>query len=172
MSCLGVCFALEEGMVDKLKSVKRAELVGLIKEEIETDFFENKRELMAEFGKSWYAIQLAFSGNCNDLRSKKCESPLSYLICGSQVLYGDKEDEEGYIVTLKTPQEVRDIYNALTVLTESAFKEKYHAIDEKVYDYSLSEEDFEYTWGWLMESIPFWQTASENGLYVIFTADQ
>jgi len=171
MGCLGVTFAIDEKTKDTLLSMKRSEIVDYIADELEETFFAEKREYTAEYDKSWDATHRAFSNG--KLRFEKDGSyPLNHLIYGEQVLYGDGEDEEDYIITLNNPAVVKDIYFALTQLDENSFREKYYLIDEKEYDFPMSEEDFEYSWGWLKSSLAFWKIASEQNLYVIFTVDQ
>ena len=171
MSCLGVMFAIDEKMKEKLLSMKRTEIVDYVKDELEGNFFEEKRTHLAEFDKSWDATQRAFSNG--KLRFEKDgEYPLNHFICGERVLYGDGENEEDYIITLNSPAVVKDIYSALKLLDESTFRAKYDLIDEVEYGFPKSEEDFHYSWSWLQTSIEFWKTASEQNLYVLFTVDQ
>ena len=171
MGCLGVTFAIDEKVKDTLISMKRSKIVDYIKDEIEETFFAEKSEYMAEYDKSWDATHRAFSNG--KLRFEKDgDYPLNHLIFGEHVLYGDGENEEDYIVTLTSPAVVKDIYLALVQLKESNFRKKYYLIDEKEYDFPMSEEDFGYSWGWLHKSLAFWKIASEQNLYVIFTVDQ
>ncbi len=57
-------------------------------------------------------------------------------------------------------------------LTEKAFRRLYFAIDPEAYGYPLDEEDFAYTWENLSGSRPFWHSAAEKGLWVLFDVDQ
>jgi len=171
MGCLGVTFAIDEKTKDILLSMKRSEIVDYIIDEIEETFFAEKTEYTAEYDKSWDATHRAFSKG--KLRFEKDgDYPLNHLIYGEHVLYGDGENEGDYIITLNNPAVVKDIYLALTQLDESNFRKKYYSIDEKEYGLPMSEEDFEYSWGWLRNSLTFWKIASEQNLYVIFTVDQ
>jgi hypothetical protein len=54
----------------------------------------------------------------------------------------------GYIMSLKTPEQVRDMAAALTGITEADFRRRFDAFDAKSYGFPLSEEDFRYTWNW------------------------
>ena len=172
MACRGVLFAIEEKLANQLKSMERKDVVEFIQEEIEEEFFDEKPEYVAELDKSWDAMHRMFSKDENDFTSKEGEYPFNYLIMGSQVIYGDKDEENDYIVTLKTPRQVQDIYQAVNTLNESVFKEKYYAIDETAYGFPLTDEDCANTWEWLKWTIPFWKTASGKELFVIFTVDQ
>ena len=48
----------------------------------------------------------------------------------------------------------------------------YFAIDPEEYGCPMDEEDFGYTWGYLSDSLPFWHSAAEKGLWVLFDVDQ
>jgi hypothetical protein len=58
--------------------------------------------------------------------------------CAGELLY----TESDYIMSLKTPQRVRDLAAALQNITEEEFQRRYFAIDAKRYGFLLSEEDF------------------------------
>jgi len=169
MSCRGVLFAIDEKLVTQLKSMERDDLVDFIADNVEEEFFAEKPEYVAELDKSWDAIRRSFLAD-HDLTAKEGDYPLSHIIFGSEVLYGDNDGED-YVITLKTPQQVQDISKALEKLTKSSFKEKYYAIDETAYGFPLDDEDYEYTWNWLRDTMPFWRKASKNNLFVIFTVD-
>jgi len=169
MACRGVLFAIDEKLVAQLKSMERDDLVDFISNDVEEELFAEKPEYVAELDKSWDAIRRSFLAN-NDLTAKEGNYPLSHIIFGSEVLYGDN-DEDDYIITLKTPQQVQDISNALEKFTKSEFKEKYYSIDEASYGFPLVDEDCEYSWNWLKDTIPFWRRASKDNLFVIFTVD-
>lgn len=57
-------------------------------------------------------------------------------------------------------------------MTEEAFRKLYFAIDPEEYNYPMDEEDFGYTWEYLSDSRPFWHSAAEKGLWVLFDVDQ
>ena len=82
------------------------------------------------------------------------------------------DDEDDYIVSYKNAEQVKAVSEALKSLSEGEFREKYFKIDEAKYEYPLSEEDFEYSWGWLSSTFEFWHNAAKNNLSVIFTVDQ
>lgn len=53
--------------------------------------------------------------------------------------------------------------------------EKYENVKEKLNcknGFPPDEEDFEYTWEYLEDSIAFWKKAAEEGRYVLFTVDR
>lgn len=45
-------------------------------------------------------------------------------------------------------------------------------IDEEDYGMETDEEDFEYTWEYIQDSLDFWKTAAEEKRYVLFTVDR
>jgi hypothetical protein len=87
---------------------------------------------------------------------------------GGERLY----EGDDYVMILKTPQQVRDISDALDKLTEQDFRRRYDAIDVDDYDYPLSDEDFAYTWEWLQPVRALYRKAAAEGRRVLFTADQ
>ena len=46
------------------------------------------------------------------------------------------------------------------------------AIDPAEYGMTPDEDDFGFTWGYLEDSIEFWQNAAQKKLWVIFDASQ
>lgn len=170
MSCLGVLFALDEPSLNKLKKIPRNELPDYIGCQLEEEWFSQHPDLLAELDKSWDAAHRALTDG-NLLFGDGC-SPLSGVILGGTVLYGDKEGEEDYIITLKSPQQVKAISSALKNLTKEDFRRRYFAIDEEAYEHFIDEDDFNYTWDWLEGSFPLWEKAAQEGLWMLFTVDQ
>ena len=80
--------------------------------------------------------------------------------------------ESDFIMTLKSPQQVRDVAAALPQITEEEFRRRYFAIDAESYGCPLTEEDFGYTWDWFQGVRDFWLRAATEDRYVLFTADQ
>lgn len=170
MGCLGVLFAVEEKEIHHLKGLPRQERPDYVSHELEETYFGERREKVQELDKSWDAMhrvltdgQLLFGDHCR---------PLSGVILGGQVLYGDREDEEDYIITCKSPEQAAEIGAAIEQVTEQEFRRKYFDLNQEEYEYPLSEEDFGYTWAYFIESIPFWKRAAAAGNYVLFTVDQ
>lgn len=163
---LGVHFALTEPEILHLKSLDDSDRRDYIVEEIEEDYLENEPEFSVETGKAWDAMHRLLSGA--NLSYQDGAYPLRLTVIGGEPLYF----EDDYIMSLKTPDEVREIATALTGMTESAARAAYDAIDAEDYDGDLSDEDFGYTWENLVDVIAFYQRASEAGRYVLFTADQ
>ena len=172
MACLGVFFAIDEKTVQALKDAKRAELVAYVQEKIEEVYFAERASQVAEINKAWDAIHRAFAESELDFDPATGAYPANWIIMGGAVLYGDQDAEDDYIITLKNPAAVRDIYNYLSRLTETEFKKLYFKIDPDKYGFPPDEQDFIYTWEWLSGALDFWKNASEKNLSVIFTVDQ
>ena len=171
MSCLGVLFAIDGQMEQKLLGIDRSEVVDFLQEEIEEVFFTEYPDMKAELDKSWDAIHRAFS-NSTMTFEKKGDYPLNHVILGASVVYGDGEDEDDYVITINPPEIVKDVYEALSSLTESGFREKYFSIDPDEYGFPLTDEDFGYSWEYLESTLPFWKSAAEANKYVVFSVDQ
>ena len=75
-------------------------------------------------------------------------------------------------MSLKTPEIVADIAQALTELTPEEFRSRYFRIDADDYDAELSEDDLKYTMSWFEGVRELYARAAGEGRYVLFTADQ
>lgn len=167
MSCLGVHFALSDADVATLLAKASDEdRLTAITDDIEDRYFEDPRTYIAQSDKSWDAMHRALSNGY--LTSDGGEYPLNHVVIGGELIYGGDE----YIMSLKTPNQVRDIASALALLTESSFRERYNAIDSEDYGFDLTDEDFEYTWGWFEDVRALYQRAADEKRHVLFTADQ
>jgi hypothetical protein len=165
MSYLGVLFSLDKKTVDQLKSFSDDEdRLDYLQGDIEEIYFEDHPEWVCELDKAWDAIHRTLTDG--NLEWKNGEYPLNHFILGGEILYS----QDDYIISLKSPQQVSDIYNALAKVTAEQFKEKYLRIDKKAYE--TSDEDLEYTWEWFDQSREFWKRAAADQRYVLFTADQ
>lgn len=163
MSCLGGFRAITREELDKLRAVPRADRVPDYLDEMETvDIFD--------VDKAWDAIHRALTNG--KLEYGNANVPGCWVILGGEVLRGDQAGEEDYIVVCKSPAMVRRVDKFLQGLTEKKFRKLYFAIDPEEYGFELSEDDFEYTWSNLEGSFPFWHSAAEKGLWVLFDVDQ
>ena len=169
MSCLGVLFALDRWQADALRAVPRPGVPDYISEELEEDFFERRRDDLAELDKSWDAMHRALTGG--HLRYGGTR-PLCGVILGGEVLYGSLTGETDYIAVLKHPDKVKKTLAAMEAMTEDVFRRRYFSIKEDEYGFPPDEEDFQYTWAYFRAILPFWQRAAAAGKYVLFTADQ
>ena len=165
MSCLGVLFSLDKKTVDRLKSFSDdEERLDFLQGDIEEIYFDENPEWVCELDKAWDAIHRTLTDG--KLEWTNGTYPLNHFILGGEILYS----QDDYIMTLKSPQQVSDIYNALAGVTAEMFRQRYFQIDKSIYE--TSDEDMEYTWEWFDQSREFWKRAAADGRYVLFTADQ
>lgn len=170
MAFIGVLFALDEEQTAALRATDRAARPTFIRDELEDVFWYDRKEDMAELDMAWNAMhrlltngKLEFGNDC---------APLSGMIMGGEALYGDREGEDAYIITWKSPELVREIAAAADAVTITDFREKYFALDPEEYNLTPYQEDFEYTWAYFRRSLPFWRHAAAEGKAVLFTADR
>lgn len=180
MGCLAVLFALNEQDVEKLRLVKREDRSDYMHEEIEEVFFDDCPEYTYELDKSWDAMhRMLTDGNLN---FENTFQPLCNVIFGGEFLYGLVREPSGEVITpkeeddefmiLKTPEQVAEIAKVLPERTKAQCRECYDKIDEEDYGFPLDEEDFEYTWEYLQDSLDFWKKAAQEKRYVLFTVDR
>ncbi len=96
------------------------------------------------------------------------EFPLNHVVLGGERLY----TEWHYIMSLKTPQQVRQIAAALAGTMEDEFRRRYFAIDAESNGFSLTEDDFDDTWDRFQGVRDLYLRAGQQGRYVLFTADR
>jgi hypothetical protein len=167
MSCLGVHFALKEPEVQKLKSLRNdRERLTYVQEELEEHYLESDREHTAETDKAWDAIHRALTDGT--LTHRDPRYPYGHVILGGESLYS----EDDCIMSLKTPAQVHEVLGVLESMTQEQFRLLYFSIPQENYGHPLTVEDFEYSWSYLTDMLPFWKLASTEGRYVLFTADQ
>ena len=77
-----------------------------------------------------------------------------------------------YIVAHLRAHEVTQVAAALETVDEAWIRERYDRIDPADYQGFLSDEDFDYTWGWFEEVRDFYGRAAAASRAVIFTVDQ
>jgi hypothetical protein len=137
-----------------------------LQEVIEETYFGDHPDLKAESDKAWDAMHRTLTDG--QLTWDGGEYPLSHVVLAGELLYTDAD----YIMSLKTPQQVRDIAAALPTVTEADFRRRYFALDAKSYGFPLTEEDFRYTWNWFQGVRDLYSRAAKEGRFVLFTADQ
>lgn len=165
---LGVLFAVPAETVEKLRDLPLPERPEYISEQLEDLYFEEYPERTYELDKSWEAMHRALTDGSFDFDS---EAPLAPAILGGELLYFDGDEYDDYIITAKPPLTVRAVYEGLSKIDEKAFRKMYDRIPADEYP-DKDTEDFEYTLEYLQDSIAFWKFAADNGLWVLFTADQ
>lgn len=167
MSCLGVHFALTEKEVSHLRSLKdEQDRLEHLQEVLEEHYLNQEKQFAAESDKSWDAMHRALSDG--ELSWDGGGYPLNHTVLAGELLYTDSD----YIMSLKTPEQVRAIAAALSGLTEADFRRRYDAIDAKSYGSPLTDEDFRYTWEGFQGVRDLYTRAAQAGRFVLFTADQ
>ena len=167
MGCLGVHFALTEREVARLRSLKDEDArLEHLQEEIEEQYLGEEKQFTAESDKSWDAMHRALTDG--QLTWDGGTYPLKHTVLAGESLYTGSD----YIMSLKTPQQVRDVAVALPSITEEDFRKRYFAIDAKGYGFPLSDDDFNYTWDNFQGLREFYTRATQAGRFVLFTADQ
>lgn len=169
MGSLGVLFAVDEITVERIRNMKMSERPDYISDDLEELYFEDYPERTCELDKSWDAMHRAFTDGslCFDCS----EYSLGLAVLGGEILYFDGKEYDDYIITAKTPEQVKTVYEALRDLSEKDLKKGYGRIDPEEYE-DKGEEDYEYTLEYVRDSLPFWRFAADHGLWVLFTADQ
>jgi hypothetical protein len=167
MACLGVHFALSEIEVDRLRALNSdSERLDFLQGEIEESYFSDQKHLMCESDKAWDAIHRCLTDG--KLGYSNGAAPLRFVVLGGEPLYFTDD----YIMSLKTPDEVRAVAAAVDDIGEPEFRSRYFSIDPKEYGFPLSEEDFGYTWHWFRQVRDFYKRAAAESRHVLFTADQ
>ena len=167
MGCLGVHFALTADEAAMLKSfIADEERLEYVTDEVEEAYFADHEELMAQSDKAWDGMHRTLTDG--RFAYDNGTYPLSHVIMGGEVVYGKSD----YIMVLKTPSQVKDVARAVSPITEDEFKARYRKIDQRHCDWSLSEEDCDYTWDWFQGVRDLFQRAADKNRYVLFTASQ
>ncbi|WP_337175746.1 YfbM family protein [Paludisphaera sp.] len=168
MGCRGVHFSLSRAEVQRLRDIRdERERLEYVLSVIEEEYFENHREDLAENDKAWDAIHRCFDpdGLSADGGS---EYPLGHFILGGEHLYF----EDDHILSLKSPELVREIAEAAAMITEPEMRRRYDAIDAEDYHGYKDDDDFKYTWGYFQEIRRLFRKAAAEGRCVLFSVDQ
>jgi hypothetical protein len=168
MSCHGVHFALTEQEAVYLRSIEDEDKrIEYLQGTIEHTYFEKFPDLIAPSDKAWDAMHRVLADG--ELTWQEGGTyPLNHVVLGGELLY----TQDDYIISLKNPEQVRDIATALPVITELDFRKRYFTIDPESSGFELSEDDFNYTWGWFQIVRELYERARQENRYVLFTADQ
>jgi Domain of unknown function (DUF1877) len=167
MGCRGVHFALTNAEVEHLRSLpSERDRLAYVVEDLEDTYFGEREAYLAESDKAWDAIHRSLADG--ELTWDGGKYPLNHVVLGGELLYTQPD----YIMSLKSPEQVRDIATVLPAMTEGNFRRRYFAINPDSYDSQLNDEDFGYTWQWFQNVRRLYLKAAGEGLHVLFTADQ
>jgi hypothetical protein len=167
MGCRGVHFALSDAEVKHLRSLlSERERLDYVIEDLEASYFADRKEYVAESDKAWDAMHRALADG--ELTWDGGDYPLNHVVLTGELLY----DGPDSIMSLKSPEQVRDVAAALPGVTEAEFRRRYFEIDPEVYGCPVNEEDFASTWAWLQHVRRLYTRAAAESGNVLFTADQ
>lgn len=169
MAGRGVFFAIDDQTVKNLSALEPANRVDFVLNDIEDNFFENAPEYTCETDKAWDAIHRSLTDGF--LYWKNGKYPLNHVILGGQVLYGEKDDEDDFLIVMKDKKQVQDVAKSLQSFSDDDFKKGYAQINIEDYEYQLGFEDLEYSLSWFDNVKVFWQKAAAENLNIIFTCD-
>ena len=167
MSCLGVHFALAEDEIATLRAMDDGrDRLSHLQEVIEEKYFADHEDFLTQSDKAWDAMHRALTDG--ELTWDGGTYPLNHVILAGELLY----TESDYIMSLKTPSQVKDIADVLPAITEAEFRKRYFAIDAKNYGMELTEDDVGYTWELFNAVRDLYCRAAAAERHVLFTADQ
>jgi len=167
MSYLGVHFALSNEDVVNIRALSdEQERLSYLQEEIEERYLVEPVTYAAESDKAWDAMHRALTDG--RLTWDGGTYPLNHVVLAGELLY----TEDDYIMSLKSPAQVRDITSELEKITKESFRKRYLSISPSEYGMAVSDEDFSYTWEWFENVRQLYRRAAAENLHVLFTADQ
>lgn len=167
MSCLGVHFALNDEDVAGLRAIgDMCARLDHLQRKIEERYMEDPFTYAAESVNAWDAMHRALADGY--LSWNGGNYPLNHVVIGGESLYANND----YIMSLKTPVQVREIAAAIAPISKEDFRKRYYSIPADDYSAELDEDDFEYTWEWFTNVRELYLRAASEGRYVLFTADQ
>ncbi len=163
MSYRGVHFAITDADMDLLHGASSdGELLAIIGDKIEERWDE---EWLVQTDKAWDAIHRCLTDG--RLQYENGEYPLRFCILGGRQLYRGDD----YIISLKEPEQCRDIAAATAGIDADWLRSRYFAIEPSDFGRAPSEDDFRYTCDWFSPLPSFYAKASEAHRHVIFTVD-
>ncbi len=158
-------FAITAEDACRLKAAKGddAQVLYIVQDEIEAAW---DTEHLCETDKAWDAIHRCLTNG--RLEYGRVEYPRNLCILGGEQLHAGDD----YIVSLLSPDQVKEASAALKRITREWFRARYFDIDPDEYGPTFGDEDFEYTWDWFEGVRKFYAKAATNGRWTIFTVDQ
>ncbi len=160
MNRLGIHFTLSAENAAYLRSLHDAQALDAFLGEVVGE---------SEYGAqsdNWDFIHRALVGEvAEDLNSSGADAyPLNHVFLGGEVLHPGTE----LTLTLKTPDQVRDIAAALKNFSEEDFQRRYLAIDPISENVPLSQNECELVWESIENVSDFYASAADVGSFVGF----
>lgn len=168
MACRGVHFALSPSERKKLLAVQSSDKKVLaFVEAIEGRW---DQDWVFETDKAWDALHRCLTDGA--LNHDNGEEPLKRCFLGGVQLHSGA----GYIVSVATAKQVREIATALATFDKRKMRRAYRRIDPDDYWSTMklariSDEDFEYVWSQFKGLPQFFARAAAARRDVIFTVD-
>jgi len=164
MSQRGVFFAVVDTDVVKLRgAASDPELLAIIQDDIEEKW---DVEWLFQTDKAWAGLHRCLTDG--RLEFTNGTYPLNACVLGGEQLH----QGDGYIVSLLTATQVRDVADGLAKIDRNWLRTRYFAIQEADYGAPLSEDDFAYIFQQGFAGLPeFFVKAAAAGRSMIFTVD-
>jgi len=164
MACRGVFFALTDEDAKRVLATAGDDdaLIELIQEDIEERW---DTDWLAETDKAWDAMHRCLT---DGRLSFKSTTPRGMCVLGGRQLHKGSD----YIVSLVTPDQVKQVAAAIADIDEAWVRERYFAIPASDYGCPLTEEDCGYTWSSFEGVRALYQKAAASGRAMLFTVDQ
>ncbi|MFI5532135.1 YfbM family protein [Kitasatospora sp. NPDC051853] len=157
---LGVHFAIDAETADRLLAATSDDEVTAVVEEIEE---EGTGLGSCDTDKAWDAIHRSLTDG--RLSYDNGSYPLNAVVLGGAQLH----EEDDYVVSLLTPDQVREVADATAAVDPAALRAGYDRIDVEDYGPEFGDEDFAYTWSNFADLAAFFREAADAGSHVIFT---
>lgn len=162
MARLGMLYAITEQDVQALRQQKAEVMYEYMLEQIESAYISTPRA--CELNKAWEGLHYC----CNGGEWSEDNSTPANIIFGGIFLL----DFNDHIITLKTPDNILQIVNYLQQhKLQKIVKDNFTKIDATSYSLPKDKNNMQFLLDWSEGLIPFYQTALEQGYYVIFTVD-
>ena len=94
--------------------------------------------------------------------------PLNGAVLGGEPMYLGSD----YIIMFLDDRDVAEIAVALDEVTQPWFRARFFALPDHGYERSTDEAAFDYTWHWFELMRAFFRKSADEGLQIVFTADQ
>jgi hypothetical protein len=163
MAHRGVLFALPTETERELTSAASDQDVIDVIDTLESEWDEAN---LCETAEAWNAIHRALSDG--SLVVNGGTYPLNHAILGGRHLY---QGDDNFVVFVAKAK-VGDVANALAIIDEAEFRERYLRLVPPDYAPEYGEHDLTYTWTYLTEVAAFYERAARRERAVVFTVDQ
>ncbi|WP_345694853.1 YfbM family protein [Kitasatospora terrestris] len=160
---LGVHFAIDATTAGRLLAAADDGQVVALVEEIEEEAVGVGH---CDTDKAWDAIHRSLTDGC--LGFENGSYPLNAAVLGGVPLH----EGDDWIVCLLTPDQVRDVADAVAGVGREALRAGYDQIDVEDYGPEFGDEDFAYTWANFTDLVVFFREAADAGSHVVFTVAQ